>query len=664
MRSLKTKLILLISGLVSIAIISVSVFMYFHTSEEISSATEREAATVTTEVERFLGAYLEQFSLALHRYANDGSIVSFLENDPEENEEWEDIAEDFAYFVELDERADTLYIGAENGEMFTAPVIDLPDDFDPTVRPWYLAASEQTNDVIWTEPYEDAGSGDMVITAAKAVEGSDGVIGVVGVDIYLDELSAMMADIDISYNGYITLLHNDGMAVTHPDDTIQGTHLGEESFVQQMAASDDTSGRVSTHFQGTASTVFYEEVEGIDWTVAAVYSDAEVAAPANELRNLFVVISVAAIGISIVIAYLVGRQIITPILSLRRDVERVMDGDFSAQAKARGKDEVAQLTQGFNQMIRMLQELIGSLELSSRQSSQEAAELSATVQQSTASSEEIAAASTEVAKRAVQQSDDVNSVQAEIENLSVQITKSNELADHMNELMDSVAVMSKDGLSQVGVLREKSSENDKIIQTMNDIVETFTKQTEEVVNVVHMIQGFSEQTNLLALNASIEAARAGEYGKGFAVVAEEVRKLAEQSTEATGTIQKTVGRIQDGGLQVKDEMKKTMELSSEQVAAVNDTDQSFTNIAGYIDQMGNLIQTLAEQLKAMNEARSASIEKVSNISLVSEDTAAAAEEISASTEELVRGLTVLSEASERLNETSAAVQEQVKEIQQ
>ncbi|WP_442857459.1 methyl-accepting chemotaxis protein [Bacillus sp. FJAT-44742] len=315
-------------------------------------------------------------------------------------------------------------------------------------------------------------------------------------------------------------------------------------------------------------------------------------------------------------------------------------------------------------MIRMLQELIGSLELSSRQSSQEAAELSATVQQSTASSEEIAAASTEVAKRAVQQSDDVNSVQAEIENLSVQITKSNELADHMNELMDSVAVMSKDGLSQVGVLREKSSENDKIIQTMNDIVETFTKQTEEVVNVVHMIQGFSEQTNLLALNASIEAARAGEYGKGFAVVAEEVRKLAEQSTEATGTIQKTVGRIQDGGLQVKDEMKKTMELSSEQVAAVNDTDQSFTNIAGYIDQMGNLIQTLAEQLKAMNEARSASIEKVSNISLVSEDTAAAAEEISASTEELVRGLTVLSEASERLNETSAAVQEQVKEIQQ
>ncbi len=71
------------------------------------------------------------------------------------------------------------------------------------------------------------------------------------------------------------------------------------------------------------------------------------------------------------------------------------------------------------------------------------------------------------------------------------------------------------------------------------------KSSEDIGEIITIITGISEQTNLLALNASIEAARAGEHGKGFAVVAEEVRKLAEASSDSTGQIGGLVKEIQD-----------------------------------------------------------------------------------------------------------------------
>ncbi|WP_018922624.1 methyl-accepting chemotaxis protein [Salsuginibacillus kocurii] len=657
MSSLKTKLIVLISGLMTVAIVSFSIFMYWQTSSEITQATEREASTVTTEVDRFLGEYLREYESTLDRYTNDERVLDFVEGN-QTTSEWEPVEDDFSYYVEQDDQADVVYIGTPDGEMYTSPEIDLPEDFDATERPWYEEAIESPDDVAWTEPYEDAASGNMTITGAKAI-GDDGVIGV---DIFLDELSEMMTSIDISYDGYVSLVHDSGLLVTHPDNDWQGADASEEAFIAPIMADESGQGSASVTFNGQAQTLYYEDVSGMDWTVYAMYPDSEVMAPANDLRNLFIIISIIGIGLSIVAAYYFGRRITRPVLSLKMDMERVVEGDLTVHSTIDSKDEVGKLAKGFNHMVHTLEGLVTSLKNSADKSNEEASELSATVEQSTASSEDISIAANEVAKQATKQAEEVQTAKAAIDELSEKITTTNDNTDEMKGRMLVVNRESTTGSEQVEKMREKTNESNDVIYGMGTQIESFLNETKEIVTIVHMIQGIAEQTNLLALNASIEAARAGEHGKGFSVVAEEVRKLAEQSTSATGTIQETVERIQSGGQYVQQELERTTTLAKEQHQVVEDTGHVFAEISNGVGALQTMVDQVDDQLNSMAETRNVTVERMNTIAGSSNETAAAAEEISASTEELTNALQALSKASERLNDTSSEVQSKITEM--
>lgn len=94
------------------------------------------------------------------------------------------------------------------------------------------------------------------------------------------------------------------------------------------------------------------------------------------------------------------------------------------------------------------------------------------------------------------------------------------------------------------LLRNQTTESSQTIHGVQTVMEELTSKMKEIESIIFTINSISDQTNLLALNASIEAARAGEHGKGFAVVAEEVRKLAEQSSQATEQVRHTIAAIQ------------------------------------------------------------------------------------------------------------------------
>ncbi|WP_197468109.1 methyl-accepting chemotaxis protein [Fictibacillus phosphorivorans] len=662
-KRIQTKIMLSVSILVAVALLSASLFSYLQTKQQLEIKSSEQATGLADEVKASTEIYLNSYGNTIDRYSRDSRLITYLKtvktNEAKGlNEAWPIVDEDFNHFLKLNENAAVLYVGAETKQFKTTPVLELPDGFDPTGRPWYQTAKQSPDQVMWTEPYEDASSGEYVVTVAKPVldPETDEVLGVVGLDLSLAGLSSMINKTKVSYGGYPVLLDPKGMALVHP--TQQGKDLSKEVFVKEMNKRE--KGSVSYTYQKSDREVYYTTIADTKWKLGFVYEKKKLLKDAQELFNMILIFTSIAVIVALAVTYFMAKSISNPIRKLQEQVQLVAEGDLTVSVEAKSKDEVGTLTHHFNAMVENMRGLITSVSQSVVTVNESTSNLSAVSEETIAASEEVSRAVSEIASGATTQAEDADETNRRTMDLSSQIEKVNEQAEEMTRLSALAEAANQKGISQMDVLREKTSESNEVLQNIESVISGLASKVEEIEQVIQSITEISEQTNLLALNASIEAARAGESGRGFAVVADEVRKLAEQSAVAADKVRKTISGIGAESVRAVKEMEQTKQISRDQSLTVTDTEFAFKEIADTMNEMVRSIQQITSEVEIINNYKEEVVASIQSIAAVAEQSAAASEEVSASTEEQVRALATVSQSAEELNDASQALTDMIK----
>ena len=227
-----------------------------------------------------------------------------------------------------------------------------------------------------------------------------------------------------------------------------------------------------------------------------------------------------------------------------------------------------------------------------------------------------------------------------------------------NRARDMVVV----GEKSINFQIEKMKANKIASENATAAVILLAKKSEEIGGIVGAIKGIAEQTNLLALNAAIEAARAGEMGKGFAVVASEVRKLSEQSSEATSKIGEIIKDIQVGIKTAVDEMKMTGQLVNEQENALVETVNAFKEISSSVNTIVEKTNAISKEANNLSMSAAKAGEAITDIASVIEESAAGTEEAAASTDSQTHEIESISNLVAELSELMITLKNNVQKF--
>jgi len=297
----------------------------------------------------------------------------------------------------------------------------------------------------------------------------------------------------------------------------------------------------------------------------------------HKTRNQLIALSVAAIVLTLILAWFITRAITVPIGEAMAVARQLSEGDLTAKIKVDSKDETGQLLQAMQDMVTKLTQIITDVRSGADSLSSASEEISATAQSLSQASSEQAAS--------------VEETTASIEQMTASIAQNTENAKVTDSMASKAAKEATEGGEAVG----------------NTV--TAMKQIADKIGIVDDI---AYQTNLLALNAAIEAARAGEHGKGFAVVAAEVRKLAERSQVAAQEIgelaSSSVGMAERAG-KLLDEMVPSINKTSDLVQEIaSASSEQSTGVAQINSAMGQLNQTTQQNASASEELAATSEE--------------------------------------------------------
>lgn len=319
---------------------------------------------------------------------------------------------------------------------------------------------------------------------------------------------------------------------------------------------------------------------------------------------------------------------------LLNEMSKFADGDLTVKVVPEKEgDAIGRLFNGFNKSVQNIKMIVENV--------------SQAVEATASAGTQISSSAEEMAAGAQEQSSQTTEIASAVEEMTKTILETSQNSSRSAEAAKSAGSIAKEGGKVVDQTIQGMNRIAEVVKKSAETVHALGKGSDQIGEIVQVINDIADQTNLLALNAAIEAARAGEQGRGFAVVADEVRKLAERTSKATKEIAVMIKQIQKDTSGAVESMNRGTEEVEKGKALADLAGKSLKEIIVGVEQ----VVDMSMQVAAASEEQSSAAEQISKnieaISNVTHESAAGVQQIARSAEDLSRLTVNLQELTAR-----------------
>lgn len=612
----------------------------------------------------------EKFASQLDRYVTEKK--TYMENAVANAErrlpERSELEADLMYITQKKKDISDFFMGYEDGDFLDGAGWQEPSDYDPRQREWYKNASK-TDETVLSNPYPNSIDKALVMTLSKQLKSNGSLVGVFGIDVSFETMNELLTSIRIKETGRAFLVDGEGTFISHPTYTTEDNIFSVENGIYKDLGNRLT--KESADFfeyavNGVKKLYCTYPVDGTPWRLILSVPKSEVLEASGKMATFMIVIGVVSlIAIALLIFY-VATSISKPIVFLTKRIEKMAEYDLSmtdADEEARfasRKDEIGVIARSLFQVQSTIREIMSDIGDLASQLSAASQELTATSEHSAHAAEQVALAVHEISEGVVSQAKEMELGTNAMDVMHHALSENNNSINHLNETNREVFNVKEEGIASV---QELVLATQQVKDSSNAVMTVIANTNESAIRIAEasdMIKSIADQTNLLALNAAIEAARAGESGRGFAVVAEEIRKLAEQSTEFTEEIKGVVTDLNDKTSEAVDIIRSMDDVITQQADKVEETHHHFGSIAAVLEKMTvamTKLNTSEQEMRKTEQDLLGIIKTLSSLSDQNESSARqsseSAESQTASAQEIASSSASLADMAQDMNAMTA-----------
>lgn len=558
----------------------------------------------------------------------------------------------------------------------------------------FYQVPKKTKKLSLTEPYLYPVNGKEVLMVSytmPVLDKNGNFLGIVGADIKLDYLQTIIEKIK-PMGGYAALLSGKGIFVANGVDpktiTQSGSKYGLSSTIEKTSKGEEVKEFTYSQISKKDILRVFEPIRlddtGSYWSFATVIPKNTILADFNFYLYLIIFGVIIATAVVITTNTFFLNRILKPLHLVVKALGDVSNGYLKVKLNQSelSNDEIGELGIALNNTVHNLGNLVQEVIKSSKNMATGIEEMSIASEQTAngavqvaKSVEQLAKGSQQLAQNITQLSTGAQQIAKSIDQLSdgsqKQAKEVNTGLENINKINNAIQIIADGAAETVGI--SKNTENDayngniqaeKAIKKINQLklastgtsntINELGKLSSDIEVIVDLIKNIAGQTNLLALNAAIEAARAGEHGKGFAVVAEEVKKLADQSSEATDKITFMIKEIQNKTQQAVFNMDNGIKEVEESVEIVDNVGKSLQEILLAAKSTSNQVSKISKEVDNLGKNSAHVVKIMETITAIAQENAAGSEEVSTIAEETAASTEEISCITE---ETAASAQE-------